>query len=145
MPALARSVAQRELPVIAVLGFPRNEASVKLVDGWRAEGLDVALMTPEEAVERLQPGDVAVGRLDVLPTLDGVEPGLPELRRLEHEGITVVNSARALLAVHDKARTARLLRSGCIPHPATEVVRTGREPTIAPPLVLKPRFGSWGA
>ena len=132
--------------MIAILGSPSNEASLQLVDGWRAEGLEAVLMTPDEALERLTSHDVAVARLDVLPTLDGVEPGLDALQRLEEEaGVTVVNTARALVAVHDKARTARRLAGACVPHPKTEVVRSIDELTLSPPLVLKPRYGSWGA
>jgi hypothetical protein len=33
-----------------------------------------AVVSPAQAVARLRPGDIALGRLDVLPSLDGVEP-----------------------------------------------------------------------
>jgi hypothetical protein len=33
------------------------------------------VLTPAQAVARLRRGDVALGRLDVLRSLDGVEPG----------------------------------------------------------------------
>lgn len=39
-------------------------------------GFEAVVLQPEEALGRLEPGDVALGRLDVLPSLDGVEPGL---------------------------------------------------------------------
>ena len=35
-----------------------------------------ALLSPAQAIARLRPGDVALGRLDVLPSLHGIEPGL---------------------------------------------------------------------
>jgi len=101
-------------------------------------------MTPERALSELVPGDVAVGRLDVRRTLDGVEEGLWVLGVLEARGVTVLNSAAALLASHDKLLTARLLDSARIPHPRTHVVLGGAIPRLEPPVVVKPRFGSWG-
>jgi hypothetical protein len=41
-----------------------------------ASGVEWEPMTPEQALEELRPGDVALGRLDVLPSLDGVDDGL---------------------------------------------------------------------
>jgi RimK family alpha-L-glutamate ligase len=88
---------------------------------------------------------VALARLDVLPTLDGVEPGLRILQRLADRGVRVLNSADALLAAHDKAATARYLARHRIPHPATMRVGPGEVPSrLTTPLVLKPRFGSGG-
>ena len=45
-------------------------------------GIESVILTPAEAIERLRPGDVALGRLDVKPTLDGVDDGVAELGRL---------------------------------------------------------------
>jgi RimK family alpha-L-glutamate ligase len=57
----------------------------------------------------------------------------------------VRNPAAALLAAHDKLRTARLLRQAGVPQPRTGWLRTPADPIeISPPLVVKPRFGSWG-
>ena len=39
----------------------------------RVPGVELVTMSPVEAAARLGPGDAAVGRLDVRPTLDGVE------------------------------------------------------------------------
>jgi RimK family alpha-L-glutamate ligase len=89
---------------------------------------------------------VAVVRLDVLPTLDGVEPGLDEVAELERRGVRVPNRPAAVLNAHDKLRTARLLAEAGVEHPRTEhLASAGDEPTLTPPLVVKPRFGSWGA
>jgi RimK family alpha-L-glutamate ligase len=102
-------------------------------------------MSPEQAVATLEPGDVALGRLDVRPTLDGVDEGLWAVGALAAGGITVLNGPAALLAAHDKLLTARLLRRGGIPHPRTRLVVPGsRAPAFRGPVVVKPRFGSWG-
>jgi RimK family alpha-L-glutamate ligase len=50
-----------------------------------------------------------------------------------------------LIAAHDKLGTARALRAAGIPHPRTAHVESRRASLeLDPPLVLKPRFGSWG-
>ena len=93
----------------------------------------------------MRPGDVALVRLDVLPTLDGIEPGLDQVRELAHRGVHVLNRPEALLAMHDKLRTARTLAAAGIPHPTTvHVPAAGPVPAVPVPGVLKPRFGSWG-
>ena len=81
----------------------------------------------------------------MLPTLDGVDDGLWALGALEARGVTVLNGAPALLAAHDKLLTARLLRRAGLPHPRTRLI-AGEQPTspLRPPVVVKPRFGSWG-
>ncbi len=129
---------------IRVLGSASNEATLKLVEGWRRLGLPARAGSAAEALATVEPGDVVVARLDVLPTLDGVEPGLLALLWIERRGVRVVNTAAALLAAHDKLRTARLLTAAGVPHPRTAALTAGRAPPLRPPLVLKPRFGSWG-
>ena len=102
-------------------------------------------LTPGRALRLLGPGDVALGRLDVLPTLDGVDDGLWALGGLEARGVRVLNPPAALLAAHDKLLTARLLRRAGLPHPRTRIVRPGGTlARPAAPAVVKPRFGSWG-
>ena len=104
-----------------------------------------AILTPGQALARLGPGDVALGRLDVLSSLDGVEPGLWALDRLAASGVTVLNGRRTLVAAHDKLATADSLFAAGVPHPRTVHVAPWLElPELEPPLVLKPRFGSWG-
>ena len=104
-----------------------------------------AVLTPAQALARLRPGDVALGRLDILPTLDGVEPGLSALDRLEALGVTVLNGRGTLVAAHDKLATAQALFAAGVPHPHTQHVAPWLElPELASPLVIKPRFGSWG-
>lgn len=110
-----------------------------------ARGTELVPMTPLEALARLGPGDVAVGRLDVLPTLDGIDDGLWVLGALAATGVTVLNGPGALLAAHDKLLTARILARGGLPHPVTRLVRGDQaEIELEPPLVVKPRHGSWG-
>ena len=103
------------------------------------------VLTPAQAVARLGPGDVALGRLDVLSTLDGIEPGLWALARLAATGVTVLNGRRTLVAAHDKLATANALFAAGVPHPRTvHVAPWLPEPELEPPIVFKPRFGSWG-
>jgi RimK family alpha-L-glutamate ligase len=111
-----------------------------------AAELGAELLPPRAALDLLQPGDVALARIDVRRTLDGCEGGLSLLDALERRGIRVLNRREPLLAVHDKLRTARVLRAAGIPHPGTDVVASVRELLeLSPPLVVKPRFGSWGS
>jgi RimK family alpha-L-glutamate ligase len=103
------------------------------------------VVSPAQAVARLQPGDVALGRLDVLQSLDGVEPGLWALERLAASGVVVLNDRRALVAAHDKLATASALYAAGVPHPRTVHVAPWLPvPELEPPVVFKPRFGSWG-
>ena len=103
------------------------------------------VVTPARALGRLRRGDVALGRLDVLRSLDGIEPGLWALEQLEELGVTVLNGRPALVNAHDKLATAAALATAGVPHPSTvHVAPWLPRPKLDPPLVLKPRFGSWG-
>jgi [lysine-biosynthesis-protein LysW]--L-2-aminoadipate ligase len=103
------------------------------------------LLSPAQAVARLRPGDVALGRLDILPSLHGIEPGLWALDLLENRGVTVLNRRDTLASAHDKLATADALACAGIPHPPSAHVAPWLPlPRLEPPLVLKPRFGSWG-
>ena len=103
------------------------------------------VLSPAQAVARLGPGDTALGRLDVLTSLDGVEPGLWALDRLAAGGVALLNGRSALVTAHDKLATAAALRAARVPHPRTVHVAPWLPlPELEPPLVLKPRFGSWG-
>jgi RimK family alpha-L-glutamate ligase len=129
---------------VFVVGSPTNRTNVQLVAGWRAHGL-LATLLPAAAAERVvRDEDVVLGRLDVLPTLDGVERGLLALLRIERRGIVVLNRAQSLVAVHDKLQTATALARAGLPHPTTTGWRGDGRPPVSPPVVLKPRFGSWG-
>ena len=103
------------------------------------------LMKPDEALQRVQPGEAALGRLDVLPTLDGVDDGLWALGSLAARGVRTLNRASALMVAHDKLLTARFLLRAGLPHPRTRLVQADDPaPKIDGPVVVKPRFGSWG-
>ena len=95
-------------------------------------------LTPQDALDVLRPGDGALGRLDVSPTLDGIDDGLWALGALAARGVHVLNDPGALLATDDKLLTARILRRHGLPHPATTHVRDSR---MAPPLAGAPRSG----
>ena len=132
------------MSAIAVVGYA-HQTNLELVEAWRALGIDARLIPPADALSELAAGDRALGRLDVLQTLDGVEPGLQVLDWLELRGVTVLNPARCLLASHDKLLTDAYLTGAGVPHPQSLLAESARDVRLLPlPCVVKPRFGSWG-
>jgi RimK family alpha-L-glutamate ligase len=86
-----------------------------------------------------------LARLDVRRSLDGVEPGFEQLDRLLERGVRLVNPPSSLLAAHDKLQTAIRLAEAGVPHPRTaHVDDQSPAPDLEFPVVVKPRFGSWG-
>src|SRR4029450_11888103 len=81
------------IAVIAQTPTFANEALVRV--GCR--GAEWSLLTPAEALDTLSPGDCAIGRIDVLPTLDGVDDGLWALGALEAPGGAGVDGASGAL------------------------------------------------
>src|SRR5438477_5918382 len=127
--------------VVAQRSTPTNLALASCV----VSGVESLLVTPAQALARLGPGDVALGRLDVLHSLDGIEPGAWAFEALEERGCRLLNRRHSILGAHDKRRTAKVLAEAGLPHPATRVIRrTGAEVDLEPPFVVKPPFGSWG-
>jgi RimK-like ATP-grasp domain len=123
------SVSGRRLAIVA-----RNASSTNrgLLEAAATLGLDALVLPPEQAARRLRTGDVALGRLDVLPTLDGPEPGLATLRSLEEKGVLVLNRAgapRCARQAHDRAQ-ARRARASAPPHRSR---RRGRRPVARVP------------
>ena len=129
----------------AVVAHRRSATNEALVAAARAWGLDSELLDPHTALTSLEPGDVALARLDVREGLDGIESGTGELERLAAGGVDVRNPPGSLVVAHDKLLTARALRLAGLPHPHTTLL-SPTLPTPVPelPVVLKPRFGSWG-
>lgn len=132
------------MTVVGLIGRPQ-EASALLAAAWRDRGIPAELISPAVATRLLGPGDVAVGRLDVKRTLDGIEPGLHVLSELVRKGVRVFNGAQALFRAHDKLQTARCLEQARLRRPRTLHFAPGAQLPMEPPFVLKPRFGSWGA
>jgi RimK family alpha-L-glutamate ligase len=121
-----------------------NPTNASLLEALRSVGVDARLTLPVD-LRAAHPGDIVLGRLDVTRNLEGVEPGMWELRRAKVRGVHVLNEAGALLAAHDKLTTAIRLAAAGLPHPRTAHVDGGSViPNLRPPFVVKPRFGSWG-
>jgi RimK family alpha-L-glutamate ligase len=103
------------------------------------------ILEPAIAARTLGEGDVAIGRLDVAESLGGIEAGLWELARLDGAGVRVLNRPCTLVAAHDKLATSRALWDAGIAHPRTAHVTAPSDSVpFDPPVVVKPRFGSWG-
>jgi [lysine-biosynthesis-protein LysW]---L-2-aminoadipate ligase len=129
----------------AVVAHRRSATNNALVAAARAWGLDSELVDPHRALSLLEPGDIALARLDVREGLDGIECGTGELERLAAGGVDVRNPPGTLVVAHDKLLTARALRLAGLPHPHSTLLSPAL-PAAVPelPVVLKPRFGSWG-
>src|SRR5918996_361771 len=119
-----------------------SPANVALLRACRGLGVSAQLLPPDVAAARTTDGAAVLGRVDVLPSIDGIEPGLDDLRALARRGVIVLNGADSLRAAHDKRRTARLLEAAALPHPRTWPVSPGGPlPDVDGPVVVKPRFG----
>ena len=129
----------------AVVAHRHSATNDALVAAAIGSGLEAEVVDPHRALAMLEPGDLALARLDVREELDGIERGTGELERLAAGGVDVRNPPGALVVAHDKLLTARTLRLAGLPHPHTTHISPAI-PAAVPelPLVLKPRFGSWG-
>lgn len=131
--------------LVAVVAWRPGWCNADIAESWCELGIAAALLTPGMARLRLQRGDVVLNRLDVLVSLDGVEPGLAVLESLQRTGIRVINPPAAAIAAHDKLETSKQLAAMGIPQPRTVHITPGAAAAPMPtPLVIKPRFGSWG-
>jgi len=124
----------------ALIAWERTPTNVAL-----ARTGDWLLVDPVRALRVLGRGDVALARLDIRPTLDGIQVGMEALGELSARGVTILNDPSTLLSTHDKLLTARLLAGAGIAHPETRLLRAvSAEHPWTGPVVVKPRFGSWG-
>lgn len=144
-PFAGRRSEQRRPAAVWIVGSRSNATDELLVGALHERGVRAELARPASLPDLVRRDDTVLGRLDVRPTLDGVEDGLWELHRVEGRGTRVLNPAPSLLACHDKLQTAiRLARAG-VPHPPTmHVDEPWPSGGLAFPVVVKPRFGSWG-
>jgi [lysine-biosynthesis-protein LysW]--L-2-aminoadipate ligase len=128
----------------AVVAHHAGETNLGLVTRpWR--GFEPLLATPREALAALDAKDAALGRLDIRDALDGIEDGLWALSELAAAGVAVLNPPAALISAHDKLVTARALRRTGLPHPETRPLNAWEAADRDSfPVVVKPRFGSWG-
>jgi RimK family alpha-L-glutamate ligase len=144
---IAELAARRPLPAPTayIVGDPASETNERLRAALAGTGTLGAVGSAELAAATARRGDIVFGRLDVRPTLDGVQPGLGRLAQLARRGVRVVNGADTLVATHDKLTTMLMLRAASIPQPrAIHLSRTDEAPPFRPPYVVKPRYGSWG-
>lgn len=126
---------------VAIVAHHRTSTNLALTQARPG----MRILEPELAARTLGEGDVAIGRLDVGESLDGIETGLWELARLEGAGVRVLNRPSTLVAAHDKLATSRALWDAGIVHPRTvHVTAPSDSIPFEPPVVVKPRFGSWG-
>src|SRR5262245_1280722 len=129
---------------VALVAHHESETNLRLVEAAPL-GVQAEIVRPSRIRGWLGPGDAALARLDVLRSLDGMETGSWEVGLLENEGIPVLNPLSALMATHDKLQTARLLEAAGLPHPRTiHLEDTSDGASVELPVVIKPRFGSWG-
>jgi [lysine-biosynthesis-protein LysW]---L-2-aminoadipate ligase len=131
--------------MLLALVAARRTATNAALAAAAPRGVDARILSPAQAAASLGPGAAAVGRIDVSDALDGPEDGLWALGTLAARGVRVLNRAAALMAAHDKLLTARVLGRAGLPHPETRVAHPGEPPPLLDgPVVVKPRFGSWG-
>jgi [lysine-biosynthesis-protein LysW]--L-2-aminoadipate ligase len=130
---------------VALVAHHESETNLRLVEAAPL-GVQAEIVRPSRTRSWLGPGDAALARLDVLRSLDGMETGSFEVGLLENDGVPVLNPLSALMATHDKLQTSRILEAAALPHPRTaHVENTDDVGEVELPVVLKPRFGSWGS
>jgi hypothetical protein len=140
--ALCPRLAEGSRSVVILGG--RTETNLALVTAFAELGFRSGVADPA-APPRVGSSEVVLARLDVLPTLDGIERGLWNLPRLRRAGAQLLNGPVALTAAHDKLSTALFLGRAGVEQPATTHVLDATVPSFGPPYVVKPRFGAGDA
>ena len=144
MPTFADRQIDLHANAVWVVAGRSTPTSELFVGALHEHGIRAQVVEPARLSDLVRRDDVVLGRLDVRRTLDGVEDGIWELRRVERVG-RVLNPAPSLIACHDKLHTAlRLGRLG-LPHPATAHIDWDTPLSrVEFPVVMKSRFDSWG-
>jgi RimK family alpha-L-glutamate ligase len=144
VPGIGRARRRRRAGArVAILGRVTH-TNARLAAAFERYGWRATVRVPSRRL-RLEPGMLALNRLDVLPTLDGVDEGLWRVAALERAGARILNRPGALLNAHDKLGTALALGRHGVDHPRTaHVDGSNASLEFGPPYVVKPRFGSWG-
>ena len=62
-----------------IVAWRESPVTISLTTAGRKIGLETVVATPPEVARRVAHGDVVLSRLDVRPSLDGVEPGVAKL------------------------------------------------------------------
>src|SRR4026208_2402487 len=60
-------------------------------------GTPIEVLSPRDALLRLEAGDIALVRLDIREDLGGIEEGLSAVERLVDQGVRVLNPPSALV------------------------------------------------
>jgi [lysine-biosynthesis-protein LysW]--L-2-aminoadipate ligase len=129
---------------IAIVSQHATDTNLRLAAA-APRGTRSFVIAPDDALRELESTDVALGRIDVRPTLDGIDRGVWHLNQLEARGVPVLNPPLALRLAHDKLATAPALAAAALPHPRTRAIFTDAgPPPLRFPFVVKPRYGSWG-
>jgi RimK family alpha-L-glutamate ligase len=144
-PMLAQQVEEASPSCVWVAAGRSTQTNELLVGALHERGVRAQLVASTVLRERVRCSDLVLGRLDVRRTLDGVEEGLEELRRVERLGVRVLNPAASLLACHDKLHSTLTVGRLGLPQPITAHADWDTPmPNVDFPVVVKPRFGSWG-
>src|SRR2546430_17047115 len=107
----------------AVVAHRPSDTNYALAGAAASLGLPASVLSPRDALRTLEPGDIALGRLDVRDEVDGVETGTAELERLAAGGAALPHPPSPLPPAHDKLLAPRIPRRAAGPAPPTWLIR----------------------